>query len=66
MRLSRELLRTSTLVLSLTIGSALSGADQPMIGEQAPAFDLETLDGNRLHSRDLRGRYVVLHFGAGW
>ena len=56
----------------LLAAAALEGARQlpamepPMIGEPAPAFDLPTLDGDNVSSDDLRGQYIVLHFGAGW
>lgn len=34
-------------------------------GEQAPDFDLATLDGNRIRLSQFRGeKYVVLEFGA--
>ena len=34
-------------------------------GEQAPDFDLPTLDGNRIRLSQFRGeKYVVLEFGA--
>lgn len=38
----------------------------PMIGEVAPAFDLEEVAGGRLSLESLEGRYVVVHFGASW
>ena len=41
-------------------------ASHPMIGEQAPGFDLEKVDGGTLSLESLKGRYVVLHFGASW
>lgn len=41
-------------------------ASQPMIGEIAPAFDLEEVSGGSLNLEGLKGRYVVLHFGASW
>lgn len=50
----------------LAIGGAISAAEHPMMGEPAPPFDLPTLDGDQISLDDLRGRYVVLHFGAGW
>lgn len=33
-------------------------------GEEAPDFELETTDGDRLRLSDLRGRPVLLHFGS--
>ena len=44
----------------------LPAMEHPMIGEEAPAFDLPSLNGDNVNSADLRGQYVVLHFGAGW
>jgi cytochrome oxidase Cu insertion factor (SCO1/SenC/PrrC family) len=39
---------------------------QPWIGNPAPAFNLSALDGKALSLADLKGKLVVLHFGAGW
>ncbi len=39
---------------------------QPMIGQPAPAFVLQNLDGKMVALSDFKGKYVVLHFGAGW
>ncbi len=63
--------RRKWLVAALAIISApltLGGAEkkQPMVGEPAPAFRLQTLEGKTLALADLRGKFVVLHFGAGW
>ena len=66
MRGSRGLFRTSAIALSFTMGSALLGADHPMLGESAPMFELHSLDGEQWISNDLRGQVIVLHFGAGW
>jgi len=39
---------------------------QPMIGEAAPAFTLENLQGEKLSLADLRGKFVVIHFATSW
>jgi len=39
---------------------------QPLLGEEAPGFDLRDVRGSRVSLRDLRGRFVVLHFGTSW
>lgn len=39
---------------------------QPMIGELAPEFTLEGIDGDRYALTDLRGKLVVIHFGTSW
>ena len=54
------------VVVALAVVQPLPAMEHPMIGEDAPAFDLPTLDGNNVSITDLGGKYVVLHFGAGW
>lgn len=39
---------------------------QPMIGELAPAWDLQGADGQRYRLADQRGKLVVVHFGTSW
>ena len=39
---------------------------QPKIGEAAPAFTLETLQGEKVALADLRGKFVVIHFATSW
>lgn len=41
-------------------------SSHPMIGEAAPAFDLKEVAKGKLSLESLKGRYVVLHFGASW
>jgi len=38
----------------------------PLIGQQAPAWTLTTLDGETLSSADLAGRPYVVNFWASW
>ncbi len=48
-------------------GATWPGAsDQPMLGQPAPSFRLSDLSGKPLALEDLRGRFIVLHFGASW
>jgi cytochrome oxidase Cu insertion factor (SCO1/SenC/PrrC family) len=59
------------LLLSAGTGKAVAQdgtdtASQPLIGTAAPAFELKTVAGDTQSLDDLRGRYVVLHFGASW
>ena len=39
---------------------------QPKIGEAAPAFNLETLQGEDVALADLLGKFVVIHFATSW
>jgi cytochrome oxidase Cu insertion factor (SCO1/SenC/PrrC family) len=41
-------------------------APQPMIGMDAPDFELQSIGGDTLSLADLRGKFVVIHFGASW
>ncbi len=36
------------------------------VGEQVPAFDVETIDGERISNKDLEGKIVLLNFWATW
>jgi len=55
------------VVVALTLGiPAHFSTAQPEHGGQAPGFSLPALDGATVSLADLRGKIVVLHFGAGW
>ena len=65
----------SAIVAAVLVSvSASDGAAQdpgdvsshPWIDSPAPAFDLEQAGGGRLTLSDLKGKYIVLHFGASW
>lgn len=56
-----KMLATSTCVFLLALGSAY-GADQPRIGQAAPAFDLPDHLGKRHRLQDYAGHWVVLYF----
>ena len=40
--------------------------EQPMIGQTAPSFKLQGLDGKTYSLEQFRGKYVVIHFAATW
>jgi len=46
--------------------SAVDLSSHPWIGQEAPGFELETVTGATLSLKELRGKYVVIHFGASW
>lgn len=54
------------VLLVLLLGGALPAAGQPVVGGQAPGFSLPALDGATVSLDSYSGRFVVLHFGAGW
>jgi len=55
------------LALRGILAAAAETARQPMLGEPAPTFRLQDLlSGKTISLEDLRGRFVVLHFGASW
>jgi cytochrome oxidase Cu insertion factor (SCO1/SenC/PrrC family) len=61
---SRKLFALSAAFLLAAV--ALAEMKQPWIGNAAPPFSLSTLDAKKLSLQDLKGKLVVLHFGAGW
>jgi peroxiredoxin len=55
----------STFTTSEARGKTRVFANVVHAGEEAPDFDLPTLDGNRIKLSQFRGeKYVVLEFGA--
>ena len=55
------------VVLASRFGTDPGLVDSPLIGQPAPDFDLETLDGtSRLALADLSGDIVVVNFFASW
>ncbi|MGA9174537.1 MAG: thiol-disulfide oxidoreductase ResA [Thermoactinomyces sp.] len=41
-------------------------ADKPDVGETAPDFQLETLDGKQMKLSDFKGKAVLLNFWGSW
>jgi cytochrome oxidase Cu insertion factor (SCO1/SenC/PrrC family) len=71
--LANRILRFFVIVsMSVMTQSALAQesstevSSHPMIGETAPSFDLQEVNGGSLDLEGLRGRYVVIHFGTSW
>jgi hypothetical protein len=57
----------AAVVLSLLAPAVVAAElEQPMLDSPAPEFDLPSLGGERVALTDLRGKLLVLHFGAGW
>ena len=61
----------ATVVLAVVLASGFGAdpglVDSPLIGEPAPEFDLETLDGQgSVSSQDLDGQITVVNFFASW
>lgn len=73
--LKEDAMKVCLLILFLSLagpilaaGDAASQTDRPhpSIGRPAPSFELKTLDGKKISSESLRGRWLVLLFGASW
>jgi thiol-disulfide isomerase/thioredoxin len=45
---------------------APAAANQPVVGQPAPPFEVTTLDGEKISLADLRGDVVILNFWATW
>lgn len=69
--------RTVLLVGALVVGPLLAflalgfrfdprSIESPLIGQPAPPFSLQDLDGNRVDLESLAGRPVVINFWATW
>lgn len=62
--------RPGIVALALVLGASAAAAEDPaaaMIGQPAPSFRLtDVLSGRTVSLEDLRGKTVVLHFGASW
>jgi len=57
----------ATLAVSAALIGAASGqTGQPMLGEPAPLFELPGVQGETVSLQSLRGKLVVIHFGASW
>lgn len=67
-RVARAALALCALALALTEPARAGDAPkQPMLGEPAPSFRLkDVMTGQAVSLEDLRGRFIVLHFGASW
>jgi len=48
------------------MGSLIGRVGRPLLGQPAPDFTLDLLDGSRLSLADLRGQVVVLNFWTTW
>ncbi len=52
--------------LTLCAALLLIAAKKPVVGAEAPDFEMTMLDGSKVNLRDLRGEVVVLNFWATW
>lgn len=64
--MKRRIAFVSALAISLLGLRAVEAEGPSLTGVEAPGFDLPSLDGDPVNLADLRGKLVVLHFGAGW
>ena len=53
-------------LLTFSVARPTGPVDTPIVGRPAPAFDLQTLDGQRVALADLRGSPIILNFWASW
>lgn len=52
--------------MTTIVAKASAGVTQPMIGEAAPLFTLQGIDGVTYSLAEQRGKLVVIHFGTSW
>jgi len=71
LRWTGYLIAASTVILAVVLASRFGSdpgmVDSPLIGQPAPNFDLESLDGTETVAlSDLHGDIVVINFFASW
>jgi len=71
LRWAGYLIATGTVVVAVVLASRFGSdpgmVESPLIGQPAPAFDLESLDGaERVALTDLEGEIVIINFFASW
>lgn len=54
------------VVMATRDAASTRAADSPLVGRPAPALEGETIDGDIVSLRDLRGRWVLVNFFATW
>lgn len=54
------------LLVSIPATGFTEELPQPRIGEAAPLFVLENLQGEKIALADLQGKFVVIHFATSW
>jgi hypothetical protein len=65
--MNRNRFAALTIATMILLALPAYGQTDTPVGKAAPEFDLPTLSGSQnLALEDLRGKIVVLHFGAGW
>lgn len=54
------------LLFALRVEQGALPADSPLVGREAPAFDLPGLTDGRVRLRDFAGDFVIINFWASW
>lgn len=63
----KSILKNLALVFSVMIAMPLNAQEvQPMLGQPAPLFALNALNGKAYSLGQLKGNYVVIHFATTW
>ena len=65
-RHARALLRLGLMSLLLALWHEPVHANDLVVGQPAPPITLTTLDGQKIATRDLRGKVVIVTFWATW
>src|SRR5688572_9856832 len=61
--LKSVLLLAATVILTTAVRAQ---EVQPMLGQMAPPFTLNALDGQTYSLKKIKGKYLVIHFAATW
>ena len=64
--LKRAVLLLLLFLVTVPLNCFAGELPQPKIGEAAPLFSLEDLQGEKVALADLLGKFVVIHFATSW
>lgn len=63
----KSILKSIVLFTAISFSiNAEAQEQQPMLGQPAPSFLLNAVDGKSYSLEQLKGKYVVIHFAATW
>lgn len=69
MQYLKTTVKVCMLFLAFSIGintGFAQSSDNSFTGKPAPEFSLPDLEGNLIHSKDYRGKYLVIHIATTW
>jgi peroxiredoxin len=66
MTLRSNRVAAALMLVGFLLVSVSAEMKQPMLGEDAPDFDLPSVKDKSVPLKSLHGKFVVIHFAASW